>query len=102
MGTGTAVAIEAASLSLQKNDLTLAIDAIILANKTRQTIYLGFIIAVMYNATMIPLAMAGLLSPLIAGLSMLISDTLAIFVALTLRRFAYRKHFYKKNYEIKK
>lgn len=101
VGTGTAVALEAASITLQKNDLTLAIDSIILANKTRQTIYIGFTIAVIYNATMIPLAMAGLLSPLIAGLSMMISDTLAIFVALTLRRFAHRKHFYKKH-EIKK
>ena len=70
IGTGTDVAIEASDLTLVSGDLRAAVDAIRLARKTLGTIKGNLFWAFAYNVAAIPLAVAGLLNPIIAAAAM--------------------------------
>ena len=87
MGTGTDVAIEASDLTLVRGDLRVAGDAIRLSRRTLRTIKANLFWAFGYNVAAIPLAMAGLLNPLIAGASMGLSSVFVVSNSLRLRRF---------------
>jgi P-type Cu+ transporter len=63
MGSGTDVAIEASDLTLVRDDLTAAADAIRLSRRTLGTIKGNLFWAFAYNVAPIPLAMSGRLSP---------------------------------------
>ena len=67
IGTGTDVAIEASDLTLVSGDLTSAADAIRLSRRTLRTIKGNLFWAFAYNVAALPLAVAGLLNPLVAG-----------------------------------
>ena len=67
LGTGTDVAIEASDLTLVSGDLRAAVDAIRLARRTLRTIQGNLFWAFAYNVAAIPLAVAGLLSPIVAA-----------------------------------
>ena len=67
IGTGTDVAIEASDLTLVSGDLRAAGDAIRLARRTLATIKGNLFWAFAYNVAAIPLAVAGLLNPIIAA-----------------------------------
>ena len=87
MGTGTDVAIEASDLTLVRGDLRAAVDAIRLSRRTLGTIKGNLFWAFAYNIAAIPLAMAGLLNPLIAGAAMALSSVFVVSNSLRLRRF---------------
>lgn len=87
MGSGSDAAIEAADITLVHDNLQAAVDAIRLARRTLLTIRSNLFWAFAYNVAAIPLAMAGLLNPMIAGAAMALSSAFVVANSLTLRTF---------------
>ena len=87
MSSGTDAAIEAADITLLQGDLTLAATAIRLSRATLRTIKGNLFWAFAYNVAAIPLAMAGMLNPLIAGAAMAASSVFVVSNSLRLRGF---------------
>jgi Cu+-exporting ATPase len=87
MGSGTDAAIEASDLTLVRSELPAVADAIRLARRTLATIKGNLFWAFAYNVAALPLAAAGLLSPVIAGAAMAGSSVFVVSNSLRLRRF---------------
>src|SRR5690554_7845777 len=87
MGTGTDAAIEASDLTLVRADLAAVPQAIRLSRATLATIKGNLFWAFGYNTAAIPLAVAGLVSPVLAALAMALSSVAVVTNSLRLFRF---------------
>jgi Cu+-exporting ATPase len=87
IGAGSAIAIEAADVTIIRDDLGAVADAILLSRATRAKIRQNLFFAFAYNVLGIPLAALGFLNPVIAGAAMAMSSVSVVSNALLLRRF---------------
>jgi Cu+-exporting ATPase len=87
MRSGSDIAIEAADITLMRNDLAGVADAISLSRATLKKIRQNLFFAFAYNVLGIPLAMFGMLSPVIAGAAMAMSSVSVVSNALLLKRW---------------
>lgn len=86
MGTGTDIAIEAGDIVLARGSLVGVVQAINLSKATFRKIKQNLFWAFAYNVVAIPLAVAGLLHPIVAEIAMALSSITVVTNANLLRR----------------
>ncbi|WP_298832440.1 heavy metal translocating P-type ATPase [uncultured Planococcus sp.] len=91
MGTGTAIAMEAADITLMQGDLMRVVDAIRMSRLTVRNIKQNLFWALAYNTIGIPIAAAGFLAPWLAGAAMAFSSVSVVMNALRLQRVKLNK-----------
>ncbi|HEX5364713.1 MAG TPA: heavy metal translocating P-type ATPase, partial [Gallionella sp.] len=87
MKSGSDIALEAADITLMRNDLASVVDAISLSRATLAKIRQNLFFAFGYNVLGIPLAAFGMLNPMIAGAAMAMSSVSVVSNALLLKRW---------------
>ena len=85
IGAGSDIAIEAADVTLIRNDLISVVDAILLSRATLSKIRQNLFFAFFYNVLGIPLAAMGMLNPVIAGAAMAMSSVSVVTNSLLLK-----------------
>jgi len=86
IGTGTDVAIEAGAVTLVSGDPLGVPRAIALSRRTLAHIRQNLVLSFVYNVAAIPLAAAGVLSPIVAAAAMAASSVSVVSNSLRLRR----------------
>ena len=87
IGSGTDVAIESSDITLMRSDICDVVTAIELSRRTYRTIVQNLFWAFGYNSLAIPLAVAGVLNPMVAGAAMALSSISVVADSIRLRRF---------------
>ena len=87
IGSGTDVAIEAADVTLMRDDPLDVAKAIRISDATLQKIKQNLVWALGYNTLMIPLASLGLLQPALAAAAMALSSVSVLTNSLLFRRY---------------
>jgi Cu+-exporting ATPase len=87
LGTGTDIAAAAADVTLLRGGITALSTALGLSRATLATIRRNLIAAFVYNVVCIPVAAAGLLSPVVASAAMSLSSVSVLLSSLRLRRY---------------
>lgn len=86
MGTGSDAAMEAGDLTIVSGDLSLLPEALRISRRTLRVIKANLFWAFAYNVAALPLAVAGLMNPMLAGLAMALSSVFVVSNSLRLRR----------------
>ena len=89
IGTGTDIAIEAADVTVVRGDLESVVRAVRIARRTFAIIRQNLFWAFFYNLVAVPIAMLGLLHPVIAEMAMALSSLTVVGNALRLRRHSF-------------
>ena len=87
MGAGSDVAMQAADVTLMRDDLNGVADAISLSRATLAKIRQNLFFAFIYNVLGIPLAVLGLLNPVVAGAAMAASSVSVVGSSLLLKNW---------------
>ena len=87
MGSGTDVAAEAADIVLTRSDVASVVTALRLSRATLRTIKSNLFWAFAYNSVAVPVAVAGLLNPMIAGAAMAFSSVFVVLNSMGLTAF---------------
>jgi len=93
IGTGTDIAIEAADITLVRGDLSGVVSAVKLSRATFDKVIQGLFWAFFYNVVMIPLAILGMMHPVLAEIAMAISSVTVVTNANLLRRVDIRPSY---------
>jgi Cu+-exporting ATPase len=86
IGTGTDIAIESSDVTLVRGSLTAVVTAIRLSQETFKKIKQNLFWALFYNVIAVPLAMLGMMHPLIAEIAMAFSSINVVTNSVGLRR----------------
>jgi Cu+-exporting ATPase len=86
MGRATDIALESSDIVLMRSDLGLIAEAIILSKKIYRTIQQNLFWAFIYNMVALPLAVLGLLHPIIAAGAMTLSSLSVVGNSVRLKR----------------
>lgn len=100
LGSGTDVSMDCADIVLLNNELLAVDTAVDLSARTLKTIKENIASSIIYNATLVPLAMAALLTPLIAAITMPLSSLVVIGNAARIRRFYSKKAMAKRKKQL--
>ncbi|MFQ5812480.1 MAG: heavy metal translocating P-type ATPase [Anaerolineae bacterium] len=95
IGTGTDIAIEAADVTLVRGDLSGVVSAVKLSRATFSKVIQGLFWAFFYNVVMIPLAILGMMHPVLAEIAMATSSITVVTNANLLRRVDIRSDYEK-------
>lgn len=87
LGGGTDVSMDSADIVLLHNQLIAIDTALDLSQRTLKTVKENIALSIGYNVTMVPLAMAAMLTPLMASITMPLSGLVVILNAMRIRSF---------------
>lgn len=87
LGSGTDVSMDSADIVLMNSDLMAVNTAVELSARTLRTVKQNIASSIAYNIIMVPLAMAGMLTPLMAAITMPLSSLVVIGNAARIRNF---------------
>ena len=91
LGSGTDVSMDSSDIVILNNRLITIDTAIDLSARTLKTIKQNIASSIIYNVTLVPLAMAAVLTPMIAAITMPISSLIVIGNAARIRNFYSKK-----------